>query len=301
LSKQDLDQIKKGARVEVSEEKKDPTDFVLWKKHKPGEPSWDSPWGKGRPGWHIEDTALTEHHFGSQYDLHGGAMDLIFPHHECEIAQMEAASGKKPLVKYWMHTAFLNMGEEKMSKSLGNIIPISKSLEDWDPKTLRYYYAVNHYRTPMVYSKESIQHAHNALDSLNNFIQDLYSAKGSGAKVNKMIKELLSKFEERMDDDFDTPGAIASVFDFMHTVNKLDLSKENGDEIVKALRRIDDVFKFLNFDKIKVPKEIMDLVKKREEARKSNDWKKSDKLRDKIKEKGFLVEDSDKGPVVKEA
>ena len=140
LSGQDLNKIIAGSRIDINEKKKNSEDFVLWKKQKPNEPFWESPFGNGRPGWHIEDTAITEHFFGSQYDLHGGAIDLIFPHHECEIAQQEAASGKKPFVKYWVHTAFLNMGSEKMSKSLGNIIRIKDVLKKYDLKVIRYLF-----------------------------------------------------------------------------------------------------------------------------------------------------------------
>jgi len=300
LSKQDLSQIRKGARVEVNEDKKDHSDFVLWKKHKPEEPFWESPWGKGRPGWHIEDTAITETKFGVQYDLHGGAMDLIFPHHECEIAQMEAASGKKPLVKYWLHTAFLNLDKDKMSKSLGNIIPIKEAIDKWGSKTLRYYYAVNHYRTPIDYSDENVQHAKNALETLNNFIQDVLNNNGKdNEKVDSLVKELLSNFEKAMDNDFDTAGAIAKVFDFVHEINKLEFSKKDSNKIINALKEIDSVFNFFNFKEVSVPKEIQELVDKREEARKNKDFKLSDKLRDEIKNKGYLVEDTSQGARVK--
>jgi len=301
LSKQDLKQIRSGARVDVNLDKKSPGDFVLWKRHKEGEPFWESPWGKGRPGWHIEDTAMTEKHFGPQYDIHGGAIDLIFPHHECEIAQMESASGKEPLVRCWMHAAFLNIDKEKMSKSLGNIISISEAIEKWGPKNLRYYYAINHYRTPMDYSDESVSHSKHALNALNNFIQDMLNANGKGADVDTLVKDLRNKFEEHMDNDFDTPQAIAAVFDFMHEVNKLDLSKHDAKKIIDVLKDIDQVFQVLDFEKIIVPKEIQELVAQRERARKNKDWDASDELRDEIKKKGFVVEDSPQGPRVKKA
>ena len=300
LSKQNLSQIKQGARVDVRDDKKDPADFVVWKKFKPGDPFWESPWGKGRPGWHIEDTAITETYFGPQYDLHGGAVDLIFPHHECEIAQMEAASGKKPLVKYWLHTAFLNIDKDKMSKSLGNIISIKDAVGKWGGKVLRYYYAVNHYRTPIDYSDSSIEQAKNSLETLNNFIQDIYSVqKEESGQVDSLVKDLREAFEDHMDNDFDTPSAIASLFDFVHEINKLEIGRADADEVLEVLQEIDSVLCVLDFDEVDVPEEVSTLVKKRDEARDAKKWKESDKLRDEIKELGYSVEDTPEGSRVK--
>jgi len=186
LSHQPLDQIQAGARVTINEEKKNPADFSLWKKQKPGEPFWDSPWGKGRPGWHIEDTAITETEFGPNYDLHGGGIDLIFPHHESEIAQMEAISGNKPFVKYWLHTAFLNIRKEKMAKSLGNFLTIRDMLSKWDKKTFRFFFASTHYRTAIDFSDENIEQAKKGLDRINEFIRKVLVANG---KDNKKVKE----------------------------------------------------------------------------------------------------------------
>ncbi|MBU2442517.1 MAG: cysteine--tRNA ligase, partial [Nanoarchaeota archaeon] len=188
LSHQPLDQIQAGARVTINEEKKNPADFSLWKKQKPGEPFWDSPWGKGRPGWHIEDTAITETEFGPNYDLHGGGIDLIFPHHESEIAQMEAISGNKPFVKYWLHTAFLNIRKEKMAKSLGNFLTIRDMLSKWDKKTFRFFFASTHYRTAIDFSDENIEQAKKGLDRINEFIRKVLVANG---KDNKKVKELI--------------------------------------------------------------------------------------------------------------
>ncbi len=300
LSKQPLEQIKEGARVEVNEDKKNPVDFVLWKKHREGEPFWDSPWGKGRPGWHIEDTAITETFFGPQYDLHGGAMDLIFPHHECEIAQMEAASGKKPLVKYWLHTAFLNMKKEKMSKSLGNFFTLREVLKKHDAMSLKYFFLSNHYRTPVEFSFESLAAAKNALGRINNFVHGLLTnvnSKGHG-NIQDYCKDLLANFEDAMDDDFDTPKALSHVFDFIREVNKLSISAQEAEEIVRVFKKIDGVFGFISFKVAEVPEEITMLAEKRLAARKDKDWKESDRLRDVIRGKGFEVSDTPDGKYV---
>jgi cysteinyl-tRNA synthetase len=303
LSNQDLNEIKAGARVDVNEEKKNPADFCIWKKHKPGEPYWDSPWGKGRPGWHIEDTAITETYFGPQYDLHGGAEDLIFPHHESEIAQQEAASGKKPLVKYWLHTAFLNIKDEKMSKSLGNIISIRDAIDDWGADTLRYYYAVNHYRTPLEYSEESLQQAQQSLKRFNNFIQDLLAIteEGHDEVVDERVAELLETFEKRMDNDFDTPGVTAALFDFMKAMRKRDLGTHDADNILAALEDIDQVLNIFNFTPANIPDEVQELVEARETARQNENWEKADTLREQIEDHGYVVEDRPDGSRVKPA
>ncbi len=303
LSNQDVDEIEAGARVEVNEEKENPADFCLWKKHEPGDPWWDSPWGKGRPGWHIEDTAITESYFGPQYDLHGGAEDLIFPHHESEIAQQEAASGQKPLVRYWLHTAFLNINEEKMSKSEGNIISIRDAVEQWGADTLRYYYAVNHYRTPLEYGEENLEQAQNGLERLQNFVQDLQAVdeEGKTEAITHATHEFLDEFEERMDDDFDTPGATAALFDFMKEVNKRDVGREDAELVLDALRDVNQVLGIFDFTERHIPEPVRQLVHEREEARAEGDWDRADELRDEIEEHGYTVEDTDKGPVVKEA
>ncbi|MFH1589146.1 MAG: cysteine--tRNA ligase [archaeon] len=300
LSHQPMDQIKEGARVSVNENKRGPSDFSLWKKQKPGEPFWESPWGKGRPGWHIEDTAITETEFGPQYDLHGGGMDLIFPHHESEIAQMEASSGKKPFVKYWLHTAFLNINKQKMAKSLGNFLTIRESLNKWDGKTYRFYYATTHYRTPLDYSDENVNQAKQGLERINEFIRKVKIADGKeNSKIAGLIKKTKTAFEKHMDDDFDMPLAIASVYDFIREVNKLDIGKKNNKDIISFLKELDEVLCFMTFDEEKVPKEIMALVDKREKARKDKDWATSDKMRDELKKKGYYVDDTPQGAVVK--
>lgn len=294
LSKQPLDQIKEGARVNVNEHKNDPADFSLWKKQKPGEPSWKGPFGiEGRPGWHIEDTAITEKEFGAQYDIHGGAVDLIFPHHEAEIAQMEALSGKKPLVRYWLHTAFLNINKNKMSKSLKNFITIRDALKKYGGKVLRYFFASQHYRTPINFSYGILEQSKNALERLNDFARNLRESKGKD-DLN-LIKKTRESFLKAMDDDFDTPRALAILFDFVREVNK----KGGGKKSYSLLLEIDSIFGILDLKEVKIPVEIKELVKKREKARKEKNWKKADEIRNQIRKKGFLLEDSQEGAKVK--
>src|SRR3989339_1877832 len=189
LSGKNLEDLESGARVEINEEKKNPLDFALWKKAREGEPSWESPWGKGRPGWHIECSAMSTKYLGAQIDIHGGAVDLVFPHHENEICQSEACYGKIPFVKYWMHAGFLNVGGEKMSKSLGNYITIPQLLEKFDPKVFRFFIAGLHYRSRVDFNEKSMAQAAKGLGKWNSFIQGLLAVSGEGE--NKQVKEII--------------------------------------------------------------------------------------------------------------
>jgi cysteinyl-tRNA synthetase len=223
LSKRTLEQMMAGARVEASEAKEDPMDFVLWKESKPGEPSWDSPWGKGRPGWHIECSAMSMKFLGERIDIHGGGQDLLFPHHENEIAQSESFTGKKPFVKYWMHNGLLQMGAEKMSKSLGNLITIREALEKYSADALRIFILSSYYRSPLTYTEEAIEAAHVGIRRL---IEAKYKKRDRYVEINRSILEDMSidthnivtaeeyktKFISAMDDDFNTPRAIATLF-----------------------------------------------------------------------------------------
>jgi len=282
-------------RIDESVQKKNKGDFCLWKKSKPDEPKWDSPFGfSGRPGWHIEDTAITESHFGPQYDIHGGARDLIFPHHEAEIAQMEAASGKKPFVKYWLHTGFLTANGHKMAKSLGNFVTIKDALKSWTSQELRFFYISAHYRSPIDYSEKSLDKARKSLEKLNEFMQKVNHGKDSFDA--ELIEETRKEFTEAMDDDFDTPRAIAVVFDFVRKVNKAG----GGKKAYAFMKEVDEIFSILTeAEEEKVPKEIVEFVKNREKARQGNDFKKADEFREKIKQAGYAVEDTTKGPKVK--
>jgi len=293
------------SRIDEAKGKRNKGDFCLWKYSKPGEPRWKSNLGFGRPGWHIEDTAITEKYFGPQYDIHGGAKDLIFPHHEAEIAQMEAISGKKPLVKYWLHTGFLTVEGVKMAKSLGNFITIREFLKEHSPEALRLFVLSSHYRSPIDYSKRTVFQAEKNLAKLEEFDQKL---KEKMSRVGEKKKDVLSvnKYEERfkkaMEDDFNTPKAFSSLLDLIKEGNKKleKLSKRDLEKIDEFLSKVDRIFGILpKKKKIIIPEEIKKLVKIREKCREEKKWKKADKIRKGIKKMGFWVEDTKEGPKIK--
>ena len=284
------------SRIDESVKKRNKGDFCLWKKSKPDEPKWEDPWFHGgRPGWHIEDTAISEKFFGPQYDVHGGARDLIFPHHEAEIAQMESASGKKPFVKYWLHTGFLNVKGQKMAKSVGNFITIKDALKRYDAKVLRFFYISGHYRSPIDFSEELLEQAKHSLERLNDFIRKIKNCNDEGDA--KLIEKIRKEFFKCMDNDFDTPKALAVIFDFVKEVNK----NGGGKKSYELMLEFDKVFNILETEEQKIPKGIEELVGQREKARKEKDYTKADKIRKQILEKGYILEDSDKGVVVKKA
>lgn len=283
------------SRIDESTKKRNKGDFCLWKISKKGEPSWDDPWFHGgRPGWHIEDTAISEKYFGQQYDIHGGAKDLIFPHHEAEIAQMEAASGKKPFVKYWLHTGFLNVKGQKMAKSLGNFVTIRDALKMYDPKVLRFFYISAHYRSPIDFSDDSLEQAKNSLERLHQSIRTLKLKEGKDDA--KLIETTKETFLRHMDDDFNTPEALATLFEFVKELNK----KGGGKKSYELLKELDTFLGVLEIEE-NIPNDIQNLVQQREEARKKKDWKASDTLREKISKLGYFVEDTTKGTIVKKA
>ncbi len=301
------------SRIDESKEKRNKGDFCLWKFSKTGEPNWQSPWGKGRPGWHIEDTAITEKYFGPQYDIHGGARDLIFPHHEAEIAQMETISGRDPLVKYWLHSGFLTVNNQKMAKSLGNFITIRDFLKENSARFLRFLVVKAHYRSPIDYNEKIILQTKKELEKIDEFLEKVKSKSKTElpameAKVKKRTKfssPYENKFNTAMEDDFNTPKALAAVFDLINEGNSLmaenKLSQADAKEILSFLKRVDVSFGFIleKKPKKKVPKAVLKLIGEREECRKKNQWQKADELRKKIKESGFLVEDTKEGPKLK--
>ena len=272
-------------RIDESINKRNKGDFCLWKFSKKDEPFWESELGKGRPGWHIEDTAITEKFFGPQYDIHGGARDLIFPHHEAEIAQMESISGKKPLARYWIHTGFLNIQGSKMSKSLKNFITIREALKKYDYKILRFFFFINNYRKPIDFSDDNLEQAKNSLERIKEFI--LKSKNKKGNIDNRYIEKTKKLFFNDLDDDFDTPKAISVLFDFIRESNK----KEPGKNCYELLKEINEIFDLFDFNEDKIPKEIINLAKEREKCRKEKNWKKSDEIRELIRKKGYLMED----------
>lgn len=282
------------SRIDESKKKINKGDFCLWKKSKKDEPKWKDPWfNNGRPGWHIEDTAITEKVFGKQYDVHGGARDLIFPHHEAEIAQMESVSGKRPFVKYWLHTGFLNVKGQKMAKSLGNFTTIKDALKKYDSKVLRLFYISAHYRSPIDFSEELLGQTKHSLERINDFIKKI---KNSEEKDNqKLIDKTKKEFLRYMDDDFDTPKALATIFDFIKEVNK----NGGGKKSYELMLEFDEIFNILTKEDVKLSSEIKELVKEREKARKEGDFEKADKIREQIKNKGYVLEDTKEGPRVK--
>ncbi len=281
------------SRIDKNKEKKNKGDFCLWKFYKKGEPSWESKLGKGRPGWHIEDTAITEKELGVQYDIHGGAMDLIFPHHEAEIAQMESISGKKPLVKYWLHTAFLTMDKTKMSKSLKNFVTIREALKKYDGKVIRFLFASGHYRAPINFSFENLKQSKGAVERLNEFMRKLKNSKDKDDL--KFIKSTKKNFINAMNNDFDTPKAMEIIFNFVRKVNK----KGGGKKSYEFMKEVDQIFDILTLNGSKIPTNIKTLAEKREKARKEKDWKTADQIRDKINKLGYVIEDKKRGYVLK--
>ena len=299
------------SRIDESINKRNKGDFCLWKRSKPDEPRWDSPWFKGRPGWHIEDTAITESHFGPQYDVHGGARDLVFPHHEAEIAQMEAASGKKPFVKYWLHTGFLTVEGKKMAKSLGNFVTVRDVLKSYDVETVRYFFSSAHYRRPIDYSERNLEHSRRSLERLYNtlaILQESAKATKSFTKQEKVFEEILeaerADFEAAMDDDFDTPKALSCLHVLSSKINDL-IGKQGGkinqdlaESTITTFRQLGSIFGILQKEikKEKLPEEAERLFREREEARASGDYERSDELRKQLEERfDIIVEDTNKG------
>ncbi len=298
LSKQNLDELRPGWRIEPDAEKKDPMDFALWKfKQHDYEPSWKSPWGEGRPGWHIEDTAITETYFGPQYDLHGGGMDLKFPHHESEIAQQEASSGLAPFVKTWMHVGFVMVDGEKMSKSLKNFITVEDFLKSYSVDTLRFLTFQHHYRSPIDYSEEIALQASTALDGIGQFIAKLGMVNGDNRVPRLDLTSYDQMFRGLLDDDFNTPGALAVLFTYINSVNKnfWMLGSKNAALIQKWLLGKLGMFG-VKIETASIPSKIYSLAKKREQFRTSKQFEDSDVLRKQIEEAGYIIEDTPAGP-----
>lgn len=302
LSHQDLEQLNQH-RIEPNSQKKTAGDFSLWKKVKPGEPFWDSPFGQGRPGWHIEDTAITEKEFGQQYDIHGGGIDLIFPHHEAEICQMESLSGK-PLVKYWLHNGFLQVNNEKMSKSLGNFITIKDALSRWGSMAVRFFFATNHYREQINFTEEAVLSAKNGYERLNNLYfnltEKIKTAK-EGKKDSKLLKKISlhhQRFIKEMEKDFNTPTASAHLFELAKELNLYLNHSPEKDTLTESLSFFQELAEILGLQFTQaeeIPSKIKELAKQRETARKNKDWAQSDLLRKQIEAAGYLIDDAKEG------
>jgi len=307
LSRRTVVQAEDGvSRIDEAKEKKNKGDFCLWKLSQPGEPKWPSPFGWGRPGWHIEDTAIAEKFFGTQYDVHGGAKDLIFPHHEAEIAQMEAISSKKPMVKYWLHTGFLTVNGRKMAKSLGNFITIRDFINRHSARILRFMVLKALYRSPIDYNEFAVVQAKRELTRIDEFIAKLKSNKAKPRSNKKgFVLKYEKEFEVAMADDFNTSQATAVIFELINKGNSLidenNLSKNEAQEILKFFREIDRFFNFIFWPKAKevIPPEIIKLVAKREKYREQNKWPKADEIRKEIIKLGWWVEDTKQGSKIK--
>lgn len=304
LSGQNLAKLHHGMRLEADPNKRHPYDFVLWKAregtNEKYEPAWDSPWGKGRPGWHIEDTAISEHFFGPQYDLHGGAGELKFPHHEAEIAQQESASGKKPFVKYWVHTGVLTLGDTKMSKSLGNVITGKEMMETHDPDAFRFLVASIHYRSPLPYSEKLFAQSASNLEKIRDFARRVKATKQKKGK-KFAIAPYAKKFIAAMDDDFNTPKAFAALFSLIRAANPLIEKKTVSAASAKAMlaflkdaERIIGV-PFMNIVSTQIPQDIAAMAEERNVLRKQGKWAEADALRTRIAERGYLVKDTPDG------
>lgn len=310
LSHKNLDDLEGGKRsllVSGSEQKEDPLDFVLWKPKKDGEPFWESPWSGGRPGWHIECSVMSKHYLGDEIDIHAGGEDLIFPHHENEIAQSEAANGK-PFAKYWMHNAFLNIDNRKMSKSLGNFFTVRDISEKYDLQVLRFFMLSAHYRSPLNFSADLMEAAKSGLERIVTSVSNLtYLLKN--ANTEAMLEEekgllvqaetFASKFDEAMDDDFNTADAIAAIFELVKFVNTNateESSKEFLTKLLDEIKMLADICGLIVEKKVEIlDEEIEALIAERQAARKDKNFARGDEIRDTLLEKGIILEDTREG------
>ena len=318
LSKKNIEELQSGARVEVNESKRDALDFVLWKKSKPGEPAWDSPWGAGRPGWHIECSAMGRKYLGDMFDIHGGGKDLVFPHHENEIAQSCGVTGCPP-VRFWVHNGFVNIDKEKMSKSLGNFFTLRDIYKKHHPETLRLFLVSSHYRSPIDFSEKNLEDAEKVLSRFYEALADADEVlKGELASSDVVRKHpLLTKCEEAMNDDFNTSVVLALMNEELRAINtELDkIARGSGDQnkllvCVAAFRLVGGLLGLLSSSPEKFKREIFDLkksslgldvakieklIKDRDLARKGQDWSRADQCRDELTQMGVVLEDTPQG------
>jgi cysteinyl-tRNA synthetase len=323
LSKKNVDDLMAGARVDVDERKKSPLDFALWKASKEGEPWWESPWGKGRPGWHIECTAMSSKYLGESFDIHGGGADLIFPHHENEMAQSEAFTGE-PFVKYWMHNGFITVDREKMSKSLGNFFTIKEILNKYEPEVVRYFLLTTHYRSPIEFSDAQLNEAEISIDRyyttvlrIRDFLDSAGKKEkaGSAADLEDLLGSFRDKFIGAMNDDFNTASALGHIFELIREVNRFLDSKPSGEKardlVVKTndlLAELGGVLNIFNrtpeewyralmkVKKIDLAEDMLDKkIAERQEARSNKDWAAADDIRNELAQMGILLEDRQDG------
>lgn len=302
LSGKNLDDLKAGARVDIESDKRDPLDFVLWKMAKPNEPKWSSPWGEGRPGWHLECSAMSTHHLGNHFDIHGGGMDLTFPHHENEIAQSEGANNCS-FVNTWMHVGFVNINDEKMSKSLNNFFTIRDVLEKYDGETLRYFLISSHYRSPLNFSDENLASAKSALTRLYTATRGL-SASSKAMDQVTMRFDYEKRFNEALDDDFNTPIALSILFEIAkHANTEREDDKDQAGALSELLKKLGNHIGIMRYDAddyLKMGIELSDAkidekIYQRESARALKDFAMSDQIRDELLALGIILEDSING------
>ncbi len=308
LSHQAAADLLAGARVEPGELKKEPLDFVLWKGRKPGEPAWKSPWGDGRPGWHIECSSMAMHYLGKTIDIHAGGADLIFPHHENEIAQSTGATGEV-FARYWLHAGYLNLEEQKMSKSLGNVLTVHHLLEEYNPFDLRFFILSAHYHSPLNFSRELVARARSGRERLQEFVDNLYRAlpqsvpgvPESGVTFASKIELARRRFTESMDDDFNTAGAIAALFELAREGN---IYLQKGypyerhilEQILVFYSEANEIFDILEMRQPdSLDKELAQMIARREEARQKKDWATADKIREELQMRGIVLEDTPHG------
>ena len=314
LSGNKIEALEMGARIEVNPKKKNPADFALWKAQKEGEPGWHSPWGRGRPGWHIECSTMAIKYLGETFDIHMGGKDLIFPHHENEIAQAEALTGKT-FARYWIHNEWLTVEGQKMSKSLGNFITVRDALKMYAPQVLRFFLISAHYRSPLDFNKENLRLAEINLTRIINALERLSSLKEKSEKSNEeknfllKIRKAKEKFEEAMDDDFNTPLAISAIFDIVKTINaytdeNTEIESSVKKETYETLRSLLDVLgikievkkKKYAEDQMALIRDLVELILEiRQKMRRRKEWEIADEIREKLQKLGFLVEDTPKG------
>ena len=306
LSGQPMDELRAGARIEVGEEKESPLDFAVWKAAKPGEPAWDSPWGKGRPGWHIECSAMSCHYLGETFDLHCGGQDLIFPHHENEIAQAQAANGK-PFAHYWMHNGYINIDSKKMSKSLGNFFTVREVAEQYGYEVIRYMMVQAHYRSPINYSKDlldackaSLERLYACRETLDRAIQ----AAPSGAAPKEdlaLLESRKTQFITAMDDDLNTADGMAAIFELVRDLNRFSADRNTPKELLEAgAKCFDELIGIMGLlyhrkQADVIPAEVLALAEQRTAARKAKDFAKADALREEIAARGYIIRETRQG------
>ena len=314
LSGKKLDELEIGSRIKLDEAKKNETDFVLWKPKKEGEPAWESPWGEGRPGWHIECSVMAKKYLGEEIDIHAGGEDLIFPHHENEIAQSECCN-HKPFAKYWIHNGFINIDNEKMSKSKGNFFTVRDIAKEVPYDVIRFFILCGHYRAPINFSREAVEASKKSLDRIKNCVKNLNHLINStliekttdeekNCDILENIKKYKHNFEQEMDNDFNTSNAITCIFEIVRLINS-NVSEKSSKEFLQIL--LDEIMSLCNVLGILYEteqennnideKEIEELIVKRQEAKKNKDYKLADEIRDSLKEKGIILRDTSAGVV----